>query len=71
MEWIGFPDERLKVDGLWWFGETSPELWRLPGRLEGKVRPEVWELAFGRQDSVCQRYGRAGRAFPIRPGGVE
>lgn len=44
-EWIGFPDERLAVNGLWWFEENAPELWRLPRRLEGTVRPEVWELA--------------------------
>ncbi|MHC4714447.1 MAG: SGNH/GDSL hydrolase family protein [Planctomycetota bacterium] len=45
LRWIDFPDETLVVNGLWWFAENSPELWRLPGRLRGTVRPEVWELA--------------------------
>ncbi len=45
LNWIDFPDEALVVNGLWWFAENSPELWRLPARLRGAVRPEVWELA--------------------------
>jgi hypothetical protein len=45
LRWIDFPDETLVVNGLWWFAENSPKLWRLPARLRGTVRPEVWELA--------------------------
>lgn len=44
-KWIPFPDDRLEVNGLWWFAENSPQVWRLPGRLKGVVRGEVWELA--------------------------
>ncbi len=43
--WREFPDDTLPVFGLAWFAENSPELWRLPARLENVVRPEVWELA--------------------------
>ena len=45
MQWLRFPDKRLILNGLPWFGETAPKLWRLPERLKGVVRPGVWELA--------------------------
>jgi len=45
MQWIDFPDPRLPVSGLPWFQENCPELWRLPKRIKGDVRPPVWELA--------------------------
>jgi len=44
LDWLEFPDESLTVNGLWWFEENSPELLRLPRRMEGDVRPEVWRL---------------------------
>ena len=45
IKWINFPDAKFVVNGLAWFAENSPRLWRLPRRLKAKVRPEVWELA--------------------------
>jgi len=45
MKWIEFPDERLNVNGLPWFGENAPEVWRLPKRMKDSVSPEVWNLA--------------------------
>lgn len=42
---IAFPDARLEVDGLPWFGEDKPALRRLPLRLKDRFRPPVWELA--------------------------
>jgi len=43
-EWLEFPHETLRVNGLWWFDENAPELWRLPARLQEKVRGEVWRI---------------------------
>ena len=45
MKWIKFPDKRLVLNGLAWFDENSPKLWRLPKRLKKVVRPPIWELA--------------------------
>ncbi len=45
MNWIDFPDDRLSVDGLAWWDETTPRLVRLPDRYEERVRPPVWRLA--------------------------
>jgi hypothetical protein len=42
---ISFPDPRLAVYGLPWFGEDSPALRRLPARLKESFRPAVWGLA--------------------------
>jgi len=42
---IPFPDERLAVFGLPWFGEDKPALRRLPLRLKDRFRPPVWDLA--------------------------
>lgn len=45
MQWINFPDNRLKVYGLPWFKEESPVLRRLPSRLKDTFRVDVWNLA--------------------------
>ncbi|HPC45906.1 MAG TPA: SGNH/GDSL hydrolase N-terminal domain-containing protein, partial [Candidatus Latescibacteria bacterium] len=45
MKWIDFPNDAFVVNGLPWFGETKPHLWRLPERMKGAVRPPVWDLA--------------------------
>jgi len=45
VEWIAFPDDRVKVCGLPWFGENQPGLMRLPKRAEGTVPAGVWNLA--------------------------
>ncbi len=45
IRWIDFPSDEFVVSGLPWFDETSPELWRLPGRMKEVVRPPVWDLA--------------------------
>jgi hypothetical protein len=42
---IVFPDPRLAVYGLPWFGEDKPVLRRLPLRLKESFRPPVWSLA--------------------------
>lgn len=42
---VPFPDPRLAVFGLPWFGEDQPVLCRLPSRLKDKFRPAVWNLA--------------------------
>jgi len=42
---INFPDDRLKVHGLPWFGEDKPIVRRLPERLKGTFRQPVWGLA--------------------------
>ncbi len=42
---INFPDDRLKVHGLPWFGEDKPIVRRLPERLKGTFRQPVWDLA--------------------------
>ncbi len=43
--WITFPDAVFEVDGLPWFSENAPDLFRLPKRLKDVVRPPVWSLA--------------------------
>jgi len=45
MNWITFPDDRLKVYGLHWFNEDKPVVRRLPTRLKDTFRPAVWDLA--------------------------
>lgn len=45
MQWIEFPDTKLPVFGLPWFGENSPELIRLPKSRKDQFRPPVWGLA--------------------------
>jgi lysophospholipase L1-like esterase len=45
MNTINFPDDRLKVHGLHWFGEDKPVDRRLPERLKGTFRQPVWDLA--------------------------
>ena len=45
IRWIGFPDSSFEVNGLPWFDENSPDLFRLPKRLKGIVREPVWNLA--------------------------
>ena len=52
MDWIAFPDTRIAVDGLPWFSENSPHLWRLPARMKNVVRAPVWDLA--RHASGCR-----------------
>jgi len=45
MNWIEFPDDRLKVFGLHWFDEDKPVVRRLPERMKDHVRQAVWDLA--------------------------
>jgi hypothetical protein len=42
---LGFPEARLAVHGLPWFGEDQPQLRRLPARLQARFRAPVWDLA--------------------------
>ena len=43
MRWIEFPDDRIVVEGLAWFSENKPELWRLPARLRETISPDLWQ----------------------------
>jgi len=45
LQHISFPDKRLSVYGLPWFGEDQPVLRRLPLRLKDRFRAPVWDLA--------------------------
>ena len=45
LRWLAFPDKRLTVNGLAWFEETAPHLWRLPPRMKRIVRRPVWQLS--------------------------
>ena len=45
IRWISFPDSSFEVNGLAWFNENTPDLFRLPKRLKGIVREPVWNLA--------------------------
>ena len=45
VRWISFPDPAFEVNGLPWFSENAPDLFRLPKRLKDRVRPPVWSLA--------------------------
>ncbi len=42
--WIAPTDSRLEINGLPWFGENGGEWFRLPMRLKGVLRKEVWGL---------------------------
>lgn len=45
LKWITFPSSRLVLNGLPWFEENGPELYRLPQRMKKAVREAIWELA--------------------------
>jgi len=45
IRWISFPDSSFEVNGLAWFDENTPDLFRLPKRLKEIVREPVWTLA--------------------------
>jgi len=45
IRWISFPDSSFEVNGLAWFDENTPDLFRLPKRLKKFVREPVWNLA--------------------------
>ncbi len=45
LRWVEFPDSSFEVNGLPWFEENQPDLFRLPNRLSDVVRPPVWSLA--------------------------
>ncbi|MHC4433136.1 MAG: SGNH/GDSL hydrolase N-terminal domain-containing protein, partial [Planctomycetota bacterium] len=45
IRWIDFPASSFEVNGLPWFEENTPDLFRLPKRLKGNVREPVWSLA--------------------------
>lgn len=45
MNTINFPDDRLKVYGMYWFEEDKPVIRRLPARLKDTFREAVWNLA--------------------------
>lgn len=45
LRWINFPNPAFEVNGLAWFSENTPDLFRLPKRMMNLVRPPVWQLA--------------------------
>jgi len=55
-EWISFPNDKLKVRGLPWFSENSPDLWRLPGSAMERMPERVAQLArFPGGGRICLR----------------
>jgi len=44
INWIEFPDPAFEVNGLPWYEENKPDLFRLPKRVEPLVREAVWKL---------------------------
>ncbi len=44
INWIDFPDPAFEVNGLPWYEENKPDLFRLPKRVESLVREAVWKL---------------------------
>jgi hypothetical protein len=45
IKWIEFPDPVFKIDGLPFWKENAPDLFRLPKSLQEKVRKPVWRLS--------------------------
>jgi len=45
LEWTALPDQRLEVDGLYWYKGNQAELLRLPLRARTLVSQSVWEQA--------------------------
>jgi lysophospholipase L1-like esterase len=45
IRWISFPDPSFEVNGLAWYHENAPDLFRLPKRIKDIVRAPVWNLA--------------------------
>ena len=45
IRWISFPDSSFEVNGLAWYEENKPDLFRLPKRIKDIVRVPVWNLA--------------------------
>ncbi|HPA46751.1 MAG TPA: SGNH/GDSL hydrolase family protein [bacterium] len=45
LRWIDFPDPAFEVNGLYWFRENKPDLFRFPKRAENLIPKAVWSLA--------------------------
>ena len=45
LKWIDFPDPAFHVNGLPFWEENKPDLYRLPKSLKEKVRKPVWRLS--------------------------
>ena len=45
IKWIEFPNEKFEVNGLPFWQENQPDLYRLPKSAEGVVRKPVWDLS--------------------------
>ncbi len=44
ISWIDFPDPAFELNGLPWYEENKPDLFRLPKRVQPIVREAVWKL---------------------------
>ena len=70
MRWFAFPDDVARsmcatVDGLPWFAENAPHVWRLPGSRKETFRPPVWALATNPSGGRI-RFRTDATAFSIR-----
>ena len=45
VNWISFPQDQFEVNGLPWFDQNAPELWRLPKTAQTSVPKGVWSRA--------------------------
>jgi len=45
LHWINFPDPAFKVNGLPFWQQNSPDLYRLPKSAQHRVRKPVWNLS--------------------------
>ena len=45
IKWIDFPSKEFEVNGLPFWQENSPDLFRLPKSIKDRVRKPVWNLA--------------------------
>ncbi len=43
--WIDFPDPVFELNGLAWYDENAPDLYRFPKRIEDKIPSGLWNLA--------------------------
>ena len=44
-EWTDFPNPAFKLDGLPWYSENAPDLFRFPKRIQEKIPSGLWGLA--------------------------
>lgn len=45
LKWIEFPDPAFELNGLAWYEENAPDLFRFPKRIESQITKGLWGLA--------------------------